>query len=223
MFVWFDDNQKIYSVTKDKCHIGPHFIAIHNVDALESDKTLPFTEHKESPFGGKLYLTDNNQETSERFTNGKANTAITQKTSFTRKVKFLQSPSEWNLQEVIDVKYADLARNFGFSSFWASELIDLDVINLENSLISTSTKGISIAPHGVMATRKITLDKKNKSAFLYVEAIDKSLKYFYKTEEDAEYTLIENGDFIFEGKDVWIKLLNEKEYSIPLNAFAILH
>lgn len=65
MFVWFDDNQKIYSVTEDKWHIGPHFIAIHNVDALESDKTLPFTEHKESPFGGKLYLTDNNQETSE--------------------------------------------------------------------------------------------------------------------------------------------------------------
>lgn len=221
-FVWFDKNKKIYSVTETKNIDSPDFIFCPLFENIKSDKSVVVHTHKLSPFGEKLYVNERNKETPIRFNSKTANKAILDKKTNKRMISFLESPTEWSLQEILEMKYRLIAENKGHAKFWYDEFFDEGIIDKTQSNISTSTKGISISPSGSLVTNKLSTS--SKTITIYIESDKKeNIDVLYKCSSDSEFKPIEYGVITPSGNELWLMFKNlDNKSNTPLNAFGIL-
>jgi hypothetical protein len=223
-FVWFDKNNKIYSVTETKDIDSPDFIFCPIFENIKSDKSIVTHSHKLSTFGEKLYANEQNKQTTIRFNSKTANKAILEKKNHTRAISILESPSEWSLQEILEMKYRLIAEKYGYTNFWHDEFFDQSIIDKSKSSVSTSTKGVSIPPGGSLVTNKLSIS--SKMITIYVESDKKeSIDVRYRFNPNSEFKSIEHGVIsISEGvSDLWLMFKNiDNKSNTPLNAFGIL-
>jgi hypothetical protein len=224
-YIWFDKDKKIQSVTETKDKSTSDFIFLPFFENIKSDKTTTILQHRTTPFGQKLYIGKSNKPTTERFSAKSANQAVLDRKSYTRNISFLESPTEWSLQEIMELKYRLIAENKGYENFWFDELFDTSALNKDASDISTSIKGTSILPGKKLETNKLTVPPDTSEVFVYVESDRrKSLNILYKTKETDEFTVLGSNCIVStKENNLWLQFKNiDTKSSTPIVSFGLI-
>lgn len=220
MYIWFDDNKNITSVT-DKLFNSPNFIYSPYSIQGTLNKTIELSVPK-IVSGKNIYVNDKNKETRNRVHKGKFNEPVMENKTFQRSVTLLNAPGEWKLDEVLEAKYKLIAGINGFSSYWYDEFFSDSSIDLFASNVNTSSKGISILPGSSLVLKPIMLSKKVKKGFIYVESefqndLDITCKSASGKSSNGPNVSIDSSNSVI----IFVK--NNSEHSIPVTSIAILY
>jgi hypothetical protein len=223
MRIFFDDNNKIIAVS-DGVDFDLEFAnQIYCPFRIQQklNKTVTVYKQKTDATGFALFLTPDKEETRLSKIHSVDNHAIVEPVTITRSVGLFECPTEWTLNDVLQVKYSTLAGN---KDYWFDEFFETQAIDFNNSQCSAGFNGVSVSAKGALQLVPLKLKEQVGSVQVYLES-DKPLKIeasadglkFIKADKSQVITLSRPSDTIV------FRLINTNDEAIPLDAFAIFY
>lgn len=211
------DKERIVSVSE--VAVGANFIYSQfplSVAAVKSVKVVRQKTTGKTP----LFVGTGKKATIIRTRKGVSSSPIMETKNVERNVTINTAPGEFTVREVLEAKYSALLSTYGyaFSKFWYDEFFNTSSLVLGGSNVSTSTKGISIAPKGNVVFNGIQLPNKITEAGVYIETPGNILV-------TIQGQKIESGKTIsFDSTDLLkTEITNLDDIYAPVSAFAIFY